>query len=75
MQTYNKIMLYFWLIAAIAIFIFITYMSLTDGIKKWGYYYIFVLTSLAMFVFKKFMMRRMEKHMAYLAEQQEKKNH
>jgi hypothetical protein len=74
MQTYNRIMLYFWLIAAIAIFIFITYMSYTDGIKKWGYYYIFVITSLMMFFFKRYMMRRMEKHMAFLAEQQQKKS-
>ena len=65
-------MLYFWLIMAVAIFFFISYMSYTEGIKKWGYYYIFVGTSLAMFFFKKWMMSRMEKHLAFLEEQKAK---
>lgn len=69
MQTYNRIMLYFWLIIAIAIFLFVTYMSITDGIKKWGFYYIFVATSLGTYFFKKWMMKRMEKHAAFLEEQ------
>lgn len=73
MQTYNKIMLYFWLVAAIAIFLFITYMSYTAGVKKWGYYYVFVLTSLAMFFFKKWMMNRMEKHLKFLEEKNKAK--
>jgi hypothetical protein len=72
MQFYNRIMLYFWLIMAIAIFFFISYMSYTEGIKKWGYYYIFVVTSIAMFFFKKWMMNRMEKHLAFLEEQKAK---
>lgn len=72
MQLYNKIMLYFWLYMSIAIFIFISYMSYTDGIKKWGYYYVFVVTSLAMFFFKKWMMRRMEKHLEFLEGQKAK---
>jgi len=69
MNTYNKIMLYFWLAAAIIIFIFISYMSYTDGIKKWGFYYVFVVTSLSMYLFKKWMMNRMEKHLKYMEEQ------
>jgi hypothetical protein len=47
-------------------------MSYTDGIKKWGFYYIFVVTSLAMYIFKKWMMRRMEKHLEFLEEQKNK---
>lgn len=73
MQTYNKIMLYFWLIVATVIFFAITYLCITDGWKKWVFYYIFVLTSLGMFFFKKWMMKRMEKHMAYLEEQNAQK--
>lgn len=69
MNTYNKIMLYFWLAAAIIIFVFISYMSYTDGIKKWGFYYAFVITSLSMFFFKRWMMVRMEKHLKYMEEQ------
>lgn len=68
MQLYNKIMLYFWLFAAIVVFLITTYMSMTDGIKKWGFYYIFVVIALMMFVVKKWMMKRMEKHMQFLEE-------
>lgn len=74
MQTYNRIMLYFWLIVAGLIFITITYLSITDGWKKWVFYYIFVVTSLGMFFFKKWMMKRMENHLAYMEEQEKNKN-
>jgi bacteriorhodopsin len=74
MHTYNRIMLYFWLIAAISILVFITYMSFTDGIKKWGYYYIFSLIALVMFFLRRIMMRRMDKHLAFLEEQKNKKD-
>ena len=74
MQTYNKIMLYFWLIAAAFIFVFISYMSYTDGIKKWGFYYVFVLTSVGMFFIKKWMMKRMEKELRFLEEKNKSKN-
>jgi membrane protein implicated in regulation of membrane protease activity len=73
MNTYNKIMLNFWLIAAVVIFVFTTYMCLTDNWKKWVFYYLFVLTSLSMYLFKKWMMRRMEKHMEYMSKKQEEK--
>ncbi len=68
MQLYNKILLYFWLFAAITVFLITTYMSMTDGIKKWGFYYIFVVVALMMFVVKRWMMNRMEKHMQFLEE-------
>lgn len=68
MQLYNKIMLYFWLFAAVVIFLITTYMSMTDGLKKWGFYYIFVAIALMMFVVKKWMMNRMEKHIQFLEE-------
>jgi hypothetical protein len=74
MQTYNRIMLYFWLIIAVVIFVFVTYMSITDGIKKWGFYYLFVVTSLGTFFFKKWMMNRMEKHAAFLEEKRQKEH-
>ena len=65
-------MLYFWLAAAIIIFIITSYMSYAEGIKKWGFYYIFVASALLMFLVKRWMMKRMEKHMAFMEEQ--KKN-
>lgn len=61
-------MLYFWLAAAIIIFLVVSYMSYSEGIKKWGYYYIFVVTALMMFFVKKWMMNRMEKHLKFLEE-------
>lgn len=72
MNTYNKIMLNFWLFAAILIFLFISFMCITDNPKKWGVYYIFVVTSLGMYFFKKWMMKRMVKHLEYMEEQRKK---
>lgn len=66
-------MLYFWLLAAIAIFLVTTFMSMTEGFNKWGYYYIFVVIALLMYVVKKWMMNRMEKHLQYMEEQNKQK--
>ncbi len=72
MQLYNKIMSYFWLAAGCVLLVVITYLSMTQGIKKWGFYYFFVVSAFGMYFFKKWMMKRMEKHIAYLQEQQAK---
>ncbi len=66
-------MLYFWLAAAIVIFIITSYMSYAEGIKKWGFYYIFVGSALLMFLVKRWMMKRMEKHLAFIEEQKKNK--
>jgi len=73
MNFYNKVMLYFWLAAAIIIFIITSYMSYSEGIKKWGFYYIFVASALLMFLVKRWMMKRMAKHLNYLEEQKKNK--
>jgi len=73
MNFYNKVMLYFWLAAAIIIFIITSYMSYSEGIKKWGFYYIFVVSALLMFLVKRWMMKRMAKHLNYLEEQKKNK--
>ncbi len=73
MNFYNKVMLYFWLAAAILIFIITSYMSYSEGIKKWGFYYIFVASALLMFLVKRWMMKRMAKHLNYLEEQKKNK--
>ena len=64
----------FWLVIAIALSILITYLCLTQGFNKWGFYYVFVLISFGMFFFKSYMMKRMEKHLQYLEEQRQKAN-
>jgi cell division protein FtsW (lipid II flippase) len=66
-------MLYFWLLAAIAIFLVTTFMVMTEGFNKWAYYYIFVVIALLMYVVKKWMMNRMEKHLKYMEEQNQQK--
>jgi uncharacterized protein YacL len=74
MQLYNKIMLYFWLAAAVVIFVITTYQGFTVGFKKWSFYYIFVVVALFMFILKRWMMRRVEKHMRFLEEQKNQAN-
>ena len=51
-------------------------MSLTDGIAKWGFYYLFVAIAIGMFFFKRWMTRRMDKHLNFLQEKakEEEKN-
>lgn len=72
MNLYNKIMLNFWLFAAILIFIVVTFKGFQDDFKIWGYYYMFGGLALIMFFARRFMMRRMEKHLKYMEEQKEK---
>ncbi len=62
-------MQYFWLVAAIVIFIVTSYKCFTEGTYKWVFYYIFVVIALMMFFLKKWMVKRMEKHMAFLESQ------
>jgi hypothetical protein len=71
MNFYNKIMLYFWLAVAAVIIVGTTYMVLTvdNGFKRYGYSYIFSGIAILMFLFKRWMMKRVEKHMEFLASQ------
>ncbi len=74
MDTYNKIMRYFWLFAAISLALIITFLSIKHGFNKWAFYYIFVAVSLGMFLMKTYMMKRMEKHLKYLEEIKNQEN-
>ena len=69
MNFYNKIMLKFWLIVAIVIPIVVTYLCITDSFKLWGSYYVFSIIALFMYFTRKWMMKRMEKHLKFLEEQ------
>ena len=71
MHQYNKIMLYFWLFAGILIAIGVTYMGVTEGFDKWLTSYIFSALAILMFFMRRYMLRRMEKHVAFLAKQKE----
>jgi hypothetical protein len=70
MERYNQIMLYFWLLVGVFAFVAVTYFGITEGFDKWAYYYIFSGLALLMFLMRRYMMKRMKKHLAYLQEQE-----
>ena len=55
-----------WLIIAIAVFILTTYQCIVSDYRQWMYYYIIVFVALMMWLMKKWMMLRVQKHQAYL---------
>ena len=73
MNTYNKIMKWFWLVIGAIMFIAVTVMCFRDGFDKWVFYYPLVLLSFGMYFFKVWMMKRMENHMAYMAKKDKEK--
>lgn len=72
MELYNKIMLYFWLVLAIGSAAAITYFGLNDGFNRWYYYYVIPVVAVVMFFFKRWMVRRMKRHLEYLNEKNKK---
>lgn len=62
-------MLYFWLLAAIGSFAVVTFNGITQGFSRWSMYYTFTLIAIVMFIMKRSMMKRFEKHQAFLNEQ------
>jgi hypothetical protein len=74
MQVYNKIMLYFWLLVGIVTLILVSYNCFTQGFEKWSFYFSMPIIAFLMFFFKKWMMRRMEKHVNYLSSQKQKQS-
>ena len=67
MKLYNKIMSFFWLSFGIAIVGYVTFKGMNQGFSRWKIYYVFALVAFAMFIIKRWMMNRMEKHQNYLA--------
>lgn len=51
------------------LFIVVTYMAITEGFRKWAFYYVFAGIALLMFIVRRWMIKRMEKHLKYLEEQ------
>ena len=58
-----------WLIMASLGFIVVTVMCFIDGFDRWVYYYPFVLLAFGMYFFKIWMMKRMERHIAFMKDQ------
>ncbi len=62
-------MLNLWLIISVILVVFITYKSITEGFNRWGFMYTFAAITILMYFMRRFMMKRMEKHMKFLDEQ------
>lgn len=73
MKTYNTIMLNLWLLIAIVLIVFITYKGFSEGFNRWGFMYIFAFVALSAYFMRRFMAKRVEKHMKYLEEQEKNK--
>jgi len=67
-------MSYFWLAIALGSFGIVTFNGFTMGFGRWASYYVFTAVAVGMFFMKKWMMKRMEKHEAYLKDEAQKKN-
>jgi hypothetical protein len=71
MELYNKIMRMFWLVFAIGTFAIVTVMGFKNGFDRWVHFYVLSFIAFGMFLFKTWMMRRMAKHLEYLASQKD----
>lgn len=70
MERYNQVMLYFWLFAGAFGLIAVTYFGIQEGFDKWTYYYIFPGMAILMYFMRRYMMKRMQKHMEFLEEKE-----
>ena len=62
----------FWLAITITITLIVTFMGFKEGFATWWFYYFFALMTFGTFSLRRFMRRRMEKHMNFLNEQANK---
>jgi cell division protein FtsW (lipid II flippase) len=72
MGTYNKIMLYFWLGMSILITVVVTFMGFKEGFDRWYFYYVFAALAFFAFITRRWMMKRMEKHVNWMEEEKRK---
>lgn len=68
-SNYNRFSGYLWLVIAGLSFITITYKIINEGAQTWLPYYIVPLMALLMYFTKKWMMKRMYRHLQQMAEQ------
>jgi SNF family Na+-dependent transporter len=66
MNKYNKFMVYLWLTVAIASAIIVTYKGISEGFERWYSYYVISGISFFMYIVRRWMIKRMEKHLEYL---------
>ncbi len=66
MSKYNTFMLYLWLVVSIGSVLVVTIMGILEGFERWYSYYVISLLSFFMYIVRRWMMRRMAKHLEYL---------
>ncbi len=71
-SRYNVISGYFWLVIAALSFLTICYKIATEGAQTWAAYFIVPAMALIMYFTKKWMMKRMQKHLQEMKDLQEK---
>jgi len=70
MNKYNKVMLYVWLFVAVGSFIIVTIMGFKEGFDRWSSSYVLSGIALLMFFIRRWMMKRMAKHVEFLKNQE-----
>lgn len=73
-SQYNKLSGYLWLAIAALSFLAITYKIVTEGAQTWLAYYVVPVMALLMYVTKKWMMKRMQRHLAEMAQEKKQEN-
>ena len=68
-SQYNKMSGYLWLAIAGLSFLAITFKIATEGAQTWLAYYVVPLMALLMYGTKKWMMKRMQRHLEEMAQQ------
>jgi len=63
----------FWLVIGIVIIAFVTYKGITEGFQRWAPIYILGILAIAVFLLRRFMMKRMSKHQDFLDADKTKK--
>lgn len=71
MNTYHRIMEWFWLATTVLIIIAVSIMGFLNGFERWVFYYVFALLSAMTYLMRRYMRKRMEKHMKWLEEQKQ----
>lgn len=69
MNGYNKFMEWFWLGVGLLILIGVTVMGFLEGFNRWYFYYILAFMALATYFMRRWMRKRMEKHLRWMEEQ------
>jgi hypothetical protein len=68
-SQYNKMSGYLWLVIAGLSFLAITFKIATEGAQTWLAYYVVPVMALLMYATKKWMMKRMQRHLEAMAQQ------